>query len=208
MASFFKTDSETFESTELEPSHPKNRKSQNPTQFIAKSKLKEQVDFREQGAEGKLEPLIKIVDSSKKALPGNRANSEYVSDSSLKSGSLAIKNNELPQQSNEAMSRADINSVTFSNPDSILAPTVSSRRSLNQKGTLRGNDIPKQMGSMEIEKNAVSPGFSSNPPTVKVTIGRIEVRAVSPPVETQPQKPPKQYPVLSLDDYLKQNNGG
>jgi hypothetical protein len=43
-------------------------------------------------------------------------------------------------------------------------------------------------------------------PTVHVTIGRIEVRATPPPVP-----PPKQRttpPVMSLDDYLRQRDGG
>jgi hypothetical protein len=43
-------------------------------------------------------------------------------------------------------------------------------------------------------------------PTIQVTIGRIEVRAVPPPAP-----PPKQRsapPVMSLDDYLRQRDGG
>jgi len=43
-------------------------------------------------------------------------------------------------------------------------------------------------------------------PTIQVTIGRIEVRATPPPVP-----PPKQRStplVMSLDDYLRQRNGG
>ena len=47
---------------------------------------------------------------------------------------------------------------------------------------------------------------SSSPPVVRVTIGRIEVRAVmppSPPVEISGRSAPK----LSLDEYLRQHNG-
>ncbi|MBX3057990.1 MAG: hypothetical protein KF770_16105 [Anaerolineae bacterium] len=44
-------------------------------------------------------------------------------------------------------------------------------------------------------------------PTVHITIGRIEVRATPPPPAKAAQKQPR-TPVLSLDDYLRQRNGG
>jgi hypothetical protein len=43
-------------------------------------------------------------------------------------------------------------------------------------------------------------------PTIRVTIGRVEVRAVAPPPPQQPQ--PMREPSLSLEDYLKQHAGG
>jgi hypothetical protein len=50
---------------------------------------------------------------------------------------------------------------------------------------------------------------SSSTPTIQVTIGRIEVRAISPPVHLTPaQRPRTPSPNLSLDEYLKQRNGG
>lgn len=44
-------------------------------------------------------------------------------------------------------------------------------------------------------------------PTVQITIGRIEVRATPPPPARAEKKQP-QTPVLSLDEYLRQRNGG
>jgi hypothetical protein len=47
-------------------------------------------------------------------------------------------------------------------------------------------------------------------PTIRVNIGRIEVRAIMPP-PTPPARremPARSSPTLSLDDYLKQRNGG
>ncbi len=50
------------------------------------------------------------------------------------------------------------------------------------------------------------------PPIVRVTIGRVEVRAVLPPPVEPPRSqrlaPPAPGPSLSLDDYLKQGRGG
>jgi hypothetical protein len=45
-------------------------------------------------------------------------------------------------------------------------------------------------------------------PTVKVTIGRVEVRAITPAPPTSRPKPAKTGPTLSLDDYLKRRSGG
>jgi hypothetical protein len=44
-------------------------------------------------------------------------------------------------------------------------------------------------------------------PTIRVAIGRIEVRAVTPP-PARKEMPVRPGPMLSLDDYLKQRNGG
>ena len=43
--------------------------------------------------------------------------------------------------------------------------------------------------------------------TVQVTIGRVEVRAIFTPSAPQPPRP-RPVPTLSLDEYLKQRDGG
>jgi len=50
----------------------------------------------------------------------------------------------------------------------------------------------------------------SSEPAIRVTIGRIEVRAITPPPMPPAQRtaPARPGPELSLDDYLKQHNGG
>jgi hypothetical protein len=56
---------------------------------------------------------------------------------------------------------------------------------------------------------SVGTGISSQPPVIRVTIGRIEVRAVFPPAAAAPaavKKTPSG--ALSLDDYLKQRSEG
>jgi hypothetical protein len=49
--------------------------------------------------------------------------------------------------------------------------------------------------------------FSRVEPTIRVTIGRIEVRAVSPP-SPPPRRTKQPAPEMSLDDYLRARNGG
>jgi hypothetical protein len=45
-------------------------------------------------------------------------------------------------------------------------------------------------------------------PTIHVTIGRIDVRAITPPAPPPQAKPGRRGPALSLDEYLKQGKGG
>lgn len=45
-------------------------------------------------------------------------------------------------------------------------------------------------------------------PVIRVTIGRIEVRAVAPEVQSPRPRSPRPKPALSLENYLKQRNGG
>ena len=46
-------------------------------------------------------------------------------------------------------------------------------------------------------------------PTIRVHIGRVEVRAIMPPAPPDPRtKPERRGPALSLDAYLKRRNGG
>ena len=47
----------------------------------------------------------------------------------------------------------------------------------------------------------------AEPAVIRVTIGRIEVRATTPPLPAAPRTHPP-GPALTLDDYLKQRNGG
>lgn len=49
---------------------------------------------------------------------------------------------------------------------------------------------------------------SSPPTTIRVTIGRVEVRAIMPPAPPTRAKPALPGPALSLEDYLKQRNEG
>ncbi len=49
------------------------------------------------------------------------------------------------------------------------------------------------------------PETPAEPPSIRVTIGRVEVRAVSPPPPAEP--PPPAKPRISLDDYLRSHRG-
>jgi len=55
----------------------------------------------------------------------------------------------------------------------------------------------------------VSPPVSQSAPTIRVTIGRIDVRAVMPPAPPAPRsRPSRPGPTLSLEDYLQQRREG
>jgi hypothetical protein len=52
----------------------------------------------------------------------------------------------------------------------------------------------------------LSPSSTESPPTIQVTIGRVEVRVSNPPPPPRP-KSPRRSSTLSLNDYLQQRNG-
>ncbi len=49
---------------------------------------------------------------------------------------------------------------------------------------------------------------ASGPPTIRVTIGRIEVRAVHPPAPAPQKRAAASQPRISLEEYLRKRNGG
>jgi len=61
---------------------------------------------------------------------------------------------------------------------------------------------------MPSESRRMEQESPSSSPTVRVTIGRIEVRAVMAPAPPSPQRSLPAAPRLSLEDYLKQRDGG
>lgn len=87
--------------------------------------------------------------------------------------------------------------------------------------------VPKeQMAPMLADRRVAAPWEGSAPveprpstPTIRVSIGRVEVRATTPPAPPEPRRKLSEAksrvsgsarpgPTLSLDDYLKQRNGG
>ena len=60
------------------------------------------------------------------------------------------------------------------------------------------------------EQHSVLPAAETTQaaPTIRVTIGRIDVRAIPGPAPAPSSKQARRSPALSLDDYLKQGKGG
>ena len=74
--------------------------------------------------------------------------------------------------------------------------------------------VRPQLDGSYLERGPQEPRVAapeSTAPAIRVTIGRIEVRAITPPPPIPPAQrttPARPGPALSLDDYLKQHNGG
>ena len=69
----------------------------------------------------------------------------------------------------------------------------------------------RHIGTTAVGKGAIAQQAESHDaPTIRVTIGRIDVRAVppTPPASPAPAKSNRSRPALSLSDYLKQRKGG
>lgn len=206
-------DSATLESVEFKLLPVKNRNDRSTLQPTQKSIL-----YEEQSRTGKqdsLERLEPFIDSGN-SLSGKKL-TDHISDSSLSSGSLSNlrKGEPLVQNSKPASnsdfwptSRADSYSPGYMLLDARSSPIIPSKQNLKRVIIPKVNATLEQTGNVLIEKHAAVPQPSTTVPTIKVTIGRIEVKAVKPPQEPQPQTPPpRERPVLSLDDYLKQNSG-
>jgi len=66
----------------------------------------------------------------------------------------------------------------------------------------------RQKKFFEFPPNSKLAVKNNSAPTVRVNIGRIDVRAVMPPAPLSKPQQTKSVPVLSLQDYLKQRNNG
>jgi hypothetical protein len=86
----------------------------------------------------------------------------------------------------------------------MIAPERDSRRELIQMRDVRA--VSPQVSPPGPIARAPQPKNAPIPPTINVTIGRIEVRAVQPTARQQAK--PKPATVLSLEDYLRQRAKG
>jgi hypothetical protein len=68
--------------------------------------------------------------------------------------------------------------------------------------------VPMEAGRPPVSPCLFELPSSPQAPAIRVTIGRIEVRAVHPPPPAPRQEGKPQAPGISLDDYLKQFRGG
>lgn len=65
----------------------------------------------------------------------------------------------------------------------------------------------KPPGPAKAGSRAAERGLPSPTPTIRVHIGRIEVRAVTPPTRPASRQTPPPTPAVSLDDYLRSRRG-
>lgn len=96
---------------------------------------------------------------------------------------------------------------------SMLGSRVTPDRSTPSGAPLVAPRMVHPQIDTHVERGPQEPGVAAPEPpapTIRVAIGRIEVRAITPPPTppTQRTTPTRPDPALSLDDYLKQRNGG
>ena len=99
-------------------------------------------------------------------------------------------------------------------PDATRAPVPapSARKPLEIHATKSPAPRPAQSAAARAPAPRVAAAApvaeASGPPPIHVTIGRIEVRAITPPAAPAARRPERPTPHLSLDDYLRSRNGG
>ena len=143
---------------------------------------------------------------------------EKLNDKPDPSNSMRYEINNIQQRNEmESNSRSSDNSDI----ENIIQPVIINQTQPNQNNRRLQESIPQEssfhpfkgklVAQSGIGKNDNYPidiNDSSQQSVIRVNIGRIEVRAVQPPTPP-PQPQSKQFkPILSLDDYLSQRNGG
>jgi hypothetical protein len=105
-----------------------------------------------------------------------------------------------------------------------LAPVVApgARRPIRpgSRGAIEGEQPPERLPNMRpavglrsitpaTQSDRLSTGAQTAPaaPTIRVTIGRVEVRVTAPPAPVAPSKSTVRKPIVSLEEYLAQRNG-
>lgn len=94
---------------------------------------------------------------------------------------------------------------------SAVARSRSLASALESEAPARSRPVANGPGETAVRQPAMAQADGANaaPPIVQVTIGRIEVRAVTPSAPPAPRAPARpQGPALSLDEYLRRRNGG
>ena len=90
-------------------------------------------------------------------------------------------------------------------PDSVTAfPPPSSRASLQVQGPVPALSPPPRRHRQSDETPATGMPGGEQPPIVRVSIGRVEVRAILPPPPAEQPSPPG--PRMSLDEYLQRQD--
>ncbi len=132
----------------------------------------------------KLEVAVSAGDYAKR--PGDRFNETVI---------VKTRPNEVSRTDSEG----HLDQPSFSLRDESSAPDNSMRRSVTARAI---SETSISEASISVRGEQDYPG----PPTIRVTIGRIDVRAVTPPSPpVQPTAPTQ--PKLSLEEYLRQHNG-
>jgi hypothetical protein len=181
-------------------------------------------------------PAAKIETSQQDALPGVAVNARAAEPAFSQRGSQPARpSSALPESQTEfpiekkddrlrpiesgpkvrshqasSASRPEAVDITIASPPAPVPPPSPLATPIVSQRTTQ---IVVQPELISHFKPAATPAVSllqpspKEPPAINVTIGRVEVRAVMPRVAV-PKPAPPSPPKLSLEDYLKQRNGG
>jgi hypothetical protein len=94
-------------------------------------------------------------------------------------------------------------------PTSETPPAVATPKHVVAPARTTVSRVSPAPSSFEPARNSrAARNDSSSPRAIHITIGRIEVRAVHPPPEPVPRRSAPASPKISLEQYLKDRNGG
>ena len=131
----------------------------------------------------------------------------YAHDPAIRSNEIRPSASVLSQSDQQPFEQVQaLSSINYKNHD--MSPRTDTKRSRSSAHDQEILPIVIKPAILQEKMQITKPSDLIEPPVIKVTIGRIEVRAVTPPAPI-PQQPVKQpSPVLSLDEYLRLRDGG
>jgi hypothetical protein len=172
-----------------------------------------------------------LSDTGRRPLPSRRSSSNSETQTTPPSDSEAALT---VRPSSRQAPESTLGAEVFDEESREQAPAVLRRESAESKGALTVAEVevvpqppsrtPKAAPSTDVRPltqvrpvpaQSVTPNIpareantQTQPPTIEVTIGRIEVRAVTPPAPPPQPRQRQSPPKMSLDDYLRAQSGG
>lgn len=138
--------------------------------------------------------------------PVTDATETQSADERLESARVAKERREIPSSRPRAIRVAPDSHPPFAVMPEPAEPGGAESEPIAPDWPAPSRPAPVLRPSITAAPDTPPPGPAAQPPVIRVTIGRIEVRAVAPTERAKPA-PQRRRLSLSLDDYLKQRGG-
>jgi hypothetical protein len=131
----------------------------------------------------------------------------YAHDPAIRSNEIRPSASVLSQSGQQPFEQVQaLSSINYKNHD--MAPRTDTKRNRSSAQDKEILPIVIKPAVLQKKMQITKPLELIEPPVIKVNIGRIEVRAATPPAPIPQQQVKQPSPVLSLDEYLRLRDGG
>lgn len=117
---------------------------------------------------------------------------------------LRFEHRSLPMQTKPHFSSSQARSQQYTTSQSLLPAALSTHSAPKAIGAVEPVPVPRR----PVTGSAVTPCSNPSEPVIRVTIGRVEVRAIFPDAPVLQAQPAQSRRTLTLDEYLKRSSRG